>query len=98
MLSNSIKGVQARIWHGAGIPTPAHIRIGSFEELATIPERIDFPIIVRSDILHAQEGLRVCRDEQDLRRITRETLPLPASVSKLIDVPGSYSPHQRIGC
>lgn len=85
-LSHSIKSVQAGRWRSAGVPTPDAVRFESREELTSHVARLGYPIVIRGDALHAQEGIRVCRSARELDAIPEGALRLPGAVSPLVDV------------
>lgn len=88
-LSNSIKTAQSRLWLAAGIPTPRAVGYSSLEELLAIKE-ISFPAILRADLLHSQTRALVLRTSHDLRDIDPSRLPMPGSVSPLVDTRAGY--------
>ena len=90
-LSNSIKSVQARLLAEAGITTPRH---SVFESAPQLKERIhtfDFPLLLKSDQLHAQQGMRFCRNADELRAAVDEAgLAYPVAVAEFIDTREGY--------
>lgn len=84
-LSNSIKSVQARLWTAAGIPTPACIPFGSRGELGRAVAQIGFPILLKSDVLHAQERMVFCASPAELEALPDASLPAPGVVSPFVD-------------
>lgn len=65
-LSNSLKGRQARLWREEGIPTPPARRVRSRSDLREAADRFGFPLVLRDELSHAQRGLRVLRDREEL--------------------------------
>lgn len=59
-LSNTAKSVQARLWDQAGVPCAVARRFADRAELAALLDGMSMPVIVRPDLLHAQQGMRVC--------------------------------------
>ena len=59
-LSNTIKTTQARLWSDAGIPCARGQPYSGRLELERMLDSAAFPVIVRPDLLHAQQGMRVC--------------------------------------
>jgi glutathione synthase/RimK-type ligase-like ATP-grasp enzyme len=94
-LSNTVKSVQAEIWVRGGIPTPPHAVFESREALRTIARPLTYPIVVKSDQLHRQKGMRVCRDEAELlRAIEAKELEVPIAVAPFIDTRQGYREQQ----
>lgn len=89
-LSNSIKSVQSSLWTSAGIPTPAHRRFASEAELGGIAPTLNYPVLVKGDMLHAQDRMRFCEKEVDLRSLTGDSVPIPGSVSPFVDTRAGY--------
>jgi hypothetical protein len=85
-LSDNVKSRQSSAWRAAGLATPVVERA---EDLARLPETatgVGFPLVVRGDEEHWQEGLHVVRSEGELAALDPATLRFPAAVSPLWDV------------
>lgn len=90
-LSHSVKSTQARLWHDAGIPTPQQLRFDDDAELDVLLGTVPFPAIVRSDLLHAQEGMAWCGSPDDARRLARDgALTYPGSLTPFVDTREGY--------
>ena len=89
-LSNSIKGVQSRRWLAAGLETPAQIPCASLDELLAAGEKVRFPVVVRSDRLHSQQGVRFCRRRRDLEEVA-PTAVFPCAVASFIDTRAGWA-------
>lgn len=85
VLSNSIKSVQARIWLEAGIPTPPCVPFADRDALEQAAERTGFPLLLKSDTLHAQERMVFCASATDLHARPNASLPIPGVVSPFVD-------------
>ena len=93
VLSNSVKSVQAKLWADSGIPTPHCERFECREELIHIlhsKESKQFPVLIRGDWEHAQNGMRLCRGIEEARAIPAEALVFPGVVTPFIDTRESY--------
>lgn len=84
-LSNSIKSVQARLWLDACIPTPPCVPVADRGELEEVAARIGFPVLLKSDTLHAQDRMVFCASAAELRAQPDASLPLPGVVSPFVD-------------
>lgn len=89
-LSNSIKSVQSSLWTSAGIPTPPHRRFESEAELGRLAPTFNYPVLVKSDMLHAQSWMRFCRTEVEVRSLTGDAVPIPGSVAPFVDTRAGY--------
>lgn len=84
-LSNGIKSVQARLWRDAGIPTPSCVPVAHRAALEEAAVRTGFPVLLKSDALHAQERMVFCDSATTLRALPDAALPLPGVVSPFVD-------------
>ena len=75
-LSNTIKSTQARLWERAGVPCAVSHRFAGRAELEALLATMAMPVIVRPDLLHAQEGMRICGT--------------PAEAVEAVEVDGRY--------
>ncbi|MCW5963948.1 MAG: hypothetical protein KIT83_07910 [Bryobacterales bacterium] len=89
-LSNTIKSTQARLWRDAGIPTPRHHSYSSYEELMSLTSTLDYPVLIKSDLLHVQAHMHVCQTAADLRALKPEQIACPGSVADFIDTRETY--------
>lgn len=80
-LSNSIKSVQASAWRAAGIRTPPVARFEHFADLLAASQRFDYPLLVRGDERHVQQGIGLYRDRVELTGANPADLPFPCAVS-----------------
>lgn len=87
-LSNTRKLRQARLWREAGLPTPPCRSVRRRDELWTAADELGLPLVVRSDLEHAQQGLRVCRSRRELEDVRPRGAWLVAS--PLVDVRATY--------
>lgn len=91
-LSNSIKSVQARLLAEAGIKTPRHAIFETSRELEEKIDSFNFPVLLKSDRMHAQQGMRFCRTRDDLRAAAKEAgSAFPLAVAEFIDTREGYS-------
>ncbi|MEM8882523.1 MAG: hypothetical protein AAGD14_00470, partial [Planctomycetota bacterium] len=81
-LSRSVKSVQARLWHEAGIDTPSMTRFESREELRELLEGVRYPVVLRADEAHAQRGMRILNEAADLGDAAVE---LPGALAEFVD-------------
>lgn len=94
-LSNTIKSVQAARWKEAGIPTPEVVRVADRVALLAQAGRTGYPVLIRGDRMHAQQGMHLCTSVRDLDRIPDSALSFPAAVSPLVDVRSTFPPSAR---
>ena len=90
-LSNTIKTTQSQIWRDAGLPTPVCISFHTVDELFDQAAQIDGPMIVKADNLHAQKCTIVVDNFNALKRIAIGEIPIPGSLSPLIDTRSGYA-------
>jgi hypothetical protein len=90
-LSNTIKTTQSRLWRDAGIPTPPCIAFSSIEDLYAAAKELASPMIIKSDLQHSQRGTLVVPDLDTLRRKPAEDIPLPGSLSPIVDTRADYA-------
>jgi hypothetical protein len=84
-LSNSIKSVQSRIWRAAGVPTPACIAYADRDGLARAVEATGFPLLLKSDQLHAQDRMLFLESRGALRATRDDALPMPGVATTFVD-------------
>lgn len=84
-LSNSIKSVQARLWREAGIPTPRCVPFADRAGLEAAALEIGFPLLLKSDALHAQERMFFCESAAALRALPDASVPIPGVASEFVD-------------
>jgi hypothetical protein len=89
-LSNTIKSVQARLWKEAGIPCAGCVPFASPAELEQAIGTLTFPVIVRADLLHAQQFTFVCETPDDVRKIPTDRFAYPGLVLEFIDARATY--------
>ena len=89
-LSNSIKSVQAARWRAAGIPTPDLQRFADRDELAALLADADYPLLVRCDVLHSQQGMHLVADRAAAERLLASDLKYPGAVGPFIDTRAGY--------
>jgi len=89
-LSNTIKSRQAKLWRRAGFSTPPCFSFGSCTELECLAASIDGPMILKADWEHAQRQMLLVADRSELKRLPAHRIPLPGSLSPLVDVRASY--------
>lgn len=90
-LSNSIKSIQAKMWTDAGIPTPRAIRFSNRQELTDAVHQIGGPVLIKSDNLHTQACMFVCRNLDELAKVPDSRLPGCGAVSPLVDTREGWS-------
>ena len=64
-LNNTVKSRQAELWKKAGLPCASGQQAADEAELRAIIERAAYPLILRSDDHHVQEGAAVCRNRTE---------------------------------
>ncbi len=89
-LSNTIKTNQARIWRESGLLTPACQGFNSIDELYSIAEAIDAPVILKSDFQHSQTKTLIVEDIHSLKQIPESNIAMPGSLSPLVDTRSGY--------
>lgn len=89
-LSNTVKTTQARLWRDAGLPTPPCISFTSVDGLYSAAAEMDSPMIIKADTLHAQKRTLVFQDLQSLKQASINQIPLPGSLSPVMDTRAGY--------
>jgi hypothetical protein len=89
-LSNTIKSVQSRLWTQAGVPCAPSQRFESREELERLANVATLPLIVRGDLLHAQQSTFVCRSREEARALPLDRIAYPGLLDRFIDSRESY--------
>jgi hypothetical protein len=84
-LSNTIKSVQAQLWAQAGLPCAPATPFHSARQLQAIVQDATFPIIVRPDLLHAQQATFYCESPRDVDIAVFSEGVLPGVVIQFID-------------
>lgn len=95
-LNNTIKSRQAEIWREAGLPCAAAEPAADEAALREVLDRVTYPIIVRFDAGHIQQGMFVCPDKQvALRAVSK--VRFPAVVLQFVNTRPSWRRHQPEG-
>ena len=89
-LSNTIKSTQSRLWRDAGIPTPPCTGFTTVSELLEMADKIEFPILIKADTMHAQNRMLICQNADELIRMDPAEIPTPGAVSPFIDTRRGY--------
>jgi hypothetical protein len=89
-LSNTIKSAQQRLWSRAGIPTPPHYGFRDRDELEALLPRVEFPVMVRPDLLHAQTGLFFCTTAARVRALPEGALHYPGTLTPFVDTRAGF--------
>ncbi len=89
-LSNAIKSTQARLWEQAGIPCAGGRRYADRAELERLLTAAEFPVIVRPDLLHAQEGVAVCRTAGEAVAAAERDGRYPGVLMPFVDTREAY--------
>jgi hypothetical protein len=89
-LSNTIKSVQSRLWTQAGVPCAPSQRFESSAELERLASSATFPIIVRGDLLHAQQSTFVCQSPEEVRALPADRIAYPGLMDRFVDSRESY--------
>lgn len=84
-LSNTIKTVQASRWRAAGVPCAACVPYRNRAEFDVAIGRVPFPVIVRPDLLHAQQFTFQCRTREEAAGLGEAQLRYPGLVVQFID-------------
>jgi hypothetical protein len=95
-LSNTIKSTQSRLWRQAGLPTPPCVPFESIDQLHAAATTIDTPMILKADRQHAQKHTLLVQDLESLARIPSRSIPIPGSLSPIVDTRAGYAeldPH-----
>jgi phosphoribosylamine--glycine ligase len=61
------KAFAKELMAAAGVPTAAHVLLGSHEEAAAALERVAYPTVLKADGLAAGKGVILCADEAEAR-------------------------------
>jgi hypothetical protein len=89
-LSNSIKSVQARLWRQASVPCAECHPIADHGGLDTAIAAAGIPVIVRTDLHHAQENTHFCRSGAEVAEVPTDGRLYPAVAIPFIDVREEY--------
>jgi hypothetical protein len=89
-LSNSIKTTQARLWEQAGIPCASGQRFTGPIELERLLETAEFPVIVRPDLLHAQQGMHLCGTRDEAIAAAEADGRYPGALMQFVDTRQEY--------
>lgn len=89
-LSNTIKSRQAEIWRQHGFSTPPCLAFTTLDELHALAERMEGAMILKADREHAQAHMTVVEDRASLTRLPADLIPLPGSLSPLVDTRAGY--------
>ncbi len=90
ILANYSKNWQSSAWREAGLPTPGGVTFSNHAEFQELSERLEYPVIIRGDIVHSREGAHVLSSARQALEIPAGDLPLPGIASRLIDVRMGY--------
>lgn len=89
-LDNSVKANQAKRWKQAGIPCAGGRAAANAEELAKVIKQARYPIILRSNDLHRQEGAAVCADRSAATQWAAGSPPFPVVALEFVDTRESW--------
>lgn len=89
-LSNSVRGRQAHRLAAAGIPTPPMYCFADRAGFECVVQKVEFPALVRAELLHSQEGLHLCWTREEALSLSSEAVQMPGAVSPLIDTRKGY--------
>ncbi|HET8624568.1 MAG TPA: hypothetical protein VFM14_13475 [Gemmatimonadales bacterium] len=89
-LSNAIKSTQARLWEQADVPCAGGRRFARRSELEPLLDATVFPVIVRPDLLHAQQGMRVCGTRAEALAAADEVGAYPGALVPFVDTREGY--------
>lgn len=89
-LSNTIKTKQSRLWTEAGLPTPPCLPFHSREELLDLATEMAGPMVLKADHEHAQLQTILIDNVDELRSVADDRLPIPGSLSPVIDTRSGY--------
>ena len=89
-LNNSVKSRQAALWKEAGLPCAGGEQASDEAELRALIVRARYPIILRFDDYHQQDGVAVCRGEAEALEWTLANQRYPAAVLEYIDTRDSW--------
>jgi hypothetical protein len=90
-LSNTIKSRQQRIWSAAGLTTAMHHPLSDRAELEARASKLEYPLFIRSDQLHAQRHMQLCQSAEEVIRIPDERLVFPATATPFVDTRSCFS-------
>lgn len=94
-LSHTIKSEQARRWAEAGIPTPRHVSFADREELEAKLAGFDGPVVLKSELLHAQRGMWVFGSASEARRsIDDRKIAYPGAIAEFVDTRAGFGALQ----
>ena len=90
-LSNTAKSIQARTWAEKGLPAATHVVFGSEKDLLAGADGLAYPVMLKSNESHRQEGMCVCRDSADVRNaVGAQELQAPVAAASFIDTRRGY--------
>jgi len=91
-LSNTAKSVQAQTLADAGLTAPSHVVFSSEEELLARVDELAYPIMLKSNESHRQEGMCVCSEPTDVRKaVAAQELQAPIAAASFIDTRRGYA-------
>jgi hypothetical protein len=92
-LSNTVKSTQARLWEQAGVPCAAARRFADRAELEAHLGTTAMPAIVRPDLLHAQQGMRICRTPAEAIAAVEKDGRYPGALVPFVETREDYRRH-----
>lgn len=90
LLADYSKSHQSRVWRDQRSPSPEVIPFASREEFLEVANSVQYPVVVRGDTVHAQEGIQFLWNGREARDLGIEDLPIPGVVSPFVDVRAGY--------
>jgi glutathione synthase/RimK-type ligase-like ATP-grasp enzyme len=92
-LNNTVKSTQSELWRAAGIPSAQGAPAADEAALREVLERVRYPVIVRFDAGHRQDGIFVClTKEAALRHVS--DVRYPAVALPFVDTRASWQQHR----
>jgi hypothetical protein len=89
-MSNTIKSRQAQLWEQAGVPCAVGRRFANRAELEVLLDAMPLPAIVRPDLLHAQQGMRVCGSRAEVVAAAEADGRYPGVLLPFVDTREAY--------
>jgi hypothetical protein len=96
-LSNSIKSVQARLWEAAGVPTAPCLPFADRAGFEAALGRAPYPLLLKGDLLHAQDCMHFCRSADEARRLPPASIGYPGVATAFVDTRAGWEAREPGG-
>ena len=94
VLSNSIKSTQARLWEQAGVSSPACFPFADRAGLENALARAGYPLLLKGDLMHAQDRMHFCRSAKDGLRLPDARIGYPGVATSFVDTRAGWAARE----